>query len=92
METDVSAVQVTATGSAISFPTRVRGLWVAGNGTGASSVIFQDGNGGTTRLSLQAASTPVPAYMAMPHSGVKFSNSVYVSTLTNITSLTIFYG
>jgi hypothetical protein len=85
MLTDVRAAYLTATATAVSRPTRVRGLFVTGTGT----AIFRDGgSGGTERLTINAAgSQPV----IIPANGIKFDADVHV-TISGLTAVTVFHG
>jgi hypothetical protein len=60
---------------------------------GAGSVVFKDGgSGGTTRMTINTlASSTSPTYVLMPGQGVLFETNVYAD-VTDIGSVTIFYG
>ena len=48
MKSDVKAVRKNSTGSVFAGRTRLRGIILASDGTGAGTVILQDGNSVTT--------------------------------------------
>ena len=94
MQTDVKAAYVTASSAnAYAGPARVKAISVCT--TGACVVELTDGSAtGTSRLKFDVptSATENPFYMLMPGEGVQFQTSVYVKSLTNATSATIFYG
>ena len=94
MQTDVKAAYVTASSAnAYAGPARVKAISVAV--TGPTVVELTDGSAtGTSRLKFDVPATPAtnPFYMVLPGEGIQFTTTVYVKTLTNATSATIFYG
>ena len=90
MQTDVKNKYMNATGAAGIGTTRVKAVYLIATGTGGSAV-FADGQGGTTRLQLDTDTTSSGIYMLLPGEGVKFNNDPYV-TLTNVASISFFYG
>ena len=99
MQTDVLASPpLTATGQFTNQTptalgrTRIKGVYIVPTGT-AGSVVFRDGgSGGTTVMTLNTvASAAQPTYLLLPGEGVLFATSVH-GTVTNIGSVTIFYG
>ena len=99
MQTDVQAsVPITADGQFTDQAasnltrTRVKSIYIVPSGT-AGSVVFKDGgSGGTTRITINTvASATQPTYMLMPGQGILFETNVYAD-VTNIGSVTIFYG
>jgi len=99
MQTDVLAsVPLTATGQFTNqtptalIRTRVKAVYMVPTGT-AGSVVFKDGgSGGTTVMTLNTvASATQPTYLIFPGEGVLFSTNVH-GTVTNVGSVTIFYG
>jgi hypothetical protein len=99
MQTDVRAsVPITADGQFTDQAasnltrTRVKSIYIVPSGT-AGSVVFKDGgSGGTTRITINTvASATQPTYMLMPGQGILFETNVYAD-VTNIGSVTIFYG
>ena len=99
MQTDVLASQVlTADGqftdqaSATIGRARVKAVYMIPSAT-AGSVVFKNGGAsGTTIMTLNTvASATQPTYVLFPGEGVLFSTNVY-GDVTNIGSVTIFYG
>ena len=92
MQTDVKAVSLAASGDISAYPTRVRGLVVEPGASAGSVVVKDGGSGGTTVMTLNTvASATQPTYLIFPGEGVLFSTNVH-GTVTNVTSVTIFYG
>ena len=93
MQTDVKAATVTSTGSVFGGPARVKAIYAV-LASGAGSIVLNNGNGGTALISLTtpASATLNPMYIPLPGEGVRFTSSVYLGTLTNVTSLTVIYG
>lgn len=93
---DVRAKNMTATGaSGIGTPrARIKGVYYVPGGT-AGSVSFKDGgSGGTELLKLDTpanTSGTGAMYVLIPQDGVLFEADPYL-TLTNVTSVTFFYG
>ena len=93
MQTDVKSIYAdSAAANAFAGPTRVKGVYM--DLSGAGTLELSDGATGTVLLKLTTAATPTqnPVYVPIPGEGIKFSTSVYVKTLTNITSITVFHG
>ena len=93
---DVKAKTVTSTGAAgIGTPrARIKAVYFVPGGS-AGSVSFKDGGSGATELINLAtpASTAGTGCMSVliPGDGVRFEADPYI-TLTNVTSVTFFYG
>lgn len=93
---DVKAKTMASTGaSGIGTPrARVKGVYMVLGAT-AGSVSFKDGGSGGTELIL--FTTPANTtgtgsmYIIIPNDGVRFEADPYL-TLTNVTSVTFFYG
>lgn len=86
---DTLAKRVTGTGSVGVGPARVRGFQVT-TGGGAGRLTITQGNGGATAIDIDfGANTSDSVFI--PDEGVRVSD-IYVSALTNITAVTIFYN
>jgi len=99
MQTDVLAsVPLTADGQFTNQTptalgrTRIKAVYIVPAAT-AGSVVFKDGGAsGTTVLTLNTvASATQPTYLLLPGEGVLCATNVY-GDVTNIGSVTIFYG
>lgn len=100
MQTDVKATKAlaatgpfqTQTDVNITFRSRIKGIYAV-CGASAGSVVIASGQGGDTLLTLN---TPTAAnagsiYMIVPGEGILAENGLY-GTVTNTTSITLFYG
>ena len=100
MQTDVKSTKpLAATGvfktqsdADCTFRTRIKAIYAV-CGASAGSVVITDGDGGSTLLTL---TTPTAAnagsiYMLVPDQGILAENGLY-GTVTNTSSITIFYG
>ncbi len=85
---DVKAKRLTGTGSASVGPARIRQIQVLST-TGTPRLTITDGNGGSTVLDLDFIASDSHS-VNIPDEGIRVSD-IYVSTLTNITALTVFY-
>ena len=100
MQTDVKATKpLTATGAFktqtdadIAFRTRLKGLYCT-NGASEGSVVITSGSGGETLLTVNtpAAANADGVYFLIPDQGILAENGLY-GTVTNTSSITIFYG
>ena len=93
---DVKAKTVTSTGaSGIGTPrARIKGIYYVPAGT-AGSISFKDGGSSGTELINLATPANTSGtgcmYVLIPNDGVRFEADPYI-TLTNVTSVTFFYG
>ena len=92
MQTDVLSSHVEATGTMVSYRTRVRGYQCLSGGT-AGDIIFRDGgSGGVVRLQFNIpANTNNPFGNLIPGEGILFTTDVHVTLPTNA-KITVFYG
>ena len=90
MQTDVKAVSLSASATAFSGRTRVRGL-VVEPGASAGSVVLKDGgSSGTTVMTINTPTSGQVFNVIIPGEGVLFLTDVY-ATLSNA-KVTVFYG
>ena len=87
MKSDVKAVRVTATGTVFAGRTRLRGLILASDGSGAGSITLQDGSS-VTQFQGDCPEGDVFAFN-IPEDGVLFPGGMKVSTITNIAAATL---
>ena len=83
MKSDVKAVRKASTGSVFAGRTRLRGIILASDGTGAGTVILQDGNS-VTQFQVDVPNGDVFAYN-LAEDGILFEGGMTVSTLTKAT-------
>ena len=91
MQYDVSAASNTASATFVAGPARVKGLVVTTNGSLGSVICRDGGSSGTAKLTINTGGDAGVQNVVVPGEGVRFETDVYVA-LTNITSLTVFYG
>ena len=89
MRSDVQSIRLDSTGSASVGPARIRQVQVLSS-TGTPRLTFTDGNGGSTVLDLDFAISDSHS-VNIPSDGVRVSD-IYVSALTDITAITVFYN
>jgi hypothetical protein len=91
MQTDVKSATITATGSLVANPARIKSVIYQGNGN-AGSITFNDGQGGTEVFKLNTSAQDVYTIQSLiPGEGIRCVNSIY-ATLANVNSLTVIYG
>lgn len=94
MQYDVKAATRTTDGTMVAYRTRVKGLLISPTPEAAGTVVLKDGGtSGTTRLTINAASSTTvgPFPVVIPGEGILFDTDVYLD-LTDVTSVTVFYG
>ncbi len=81
-----------ATGTNDILRSRVKAVYIVPSGTAGSVVFKNGGTSGTTVMTLNTvASATQPTYLLLPGEGVLFSTNIYAD-VTNIGTVTIFYG
>lgn len=92
MQTDVNSVTVTASGLAVTARTRVKAIYYVAGAVAGSILVKNNGSGGVTQIDIATpAAATATGYMLLPGEGVLFATNVYL-TITNATSVIIFYG
>ena len=90
MNSDQKMVRVTATGDVAVGPARLTGMHISA-AAGGGRLTITDGNGGETLFDADfTASTD--GDLNIPQNGIRFDTGMWVSAITNITSVTLFYG
>ena len=87
MKSDVKAVRKDSTGSVFAGRTRLRGIILASDGTGAGTVILQDGNS-VTQFQVDVPNGDVFSYN-LAEDGILFEGGMTISTLTKATATII---
>lgn len=87
---DIKTKRVTGTGSLAVGPARIRQVQVL-TGLGAGRLTITDGNGGETLLDLDFLASDSHS-VNIPDYGIRAQSDVYISAVTNITALTVFYS
>jgi hypothetical protein len=89
---DVKSVRTaTAAATAVAGRKRLKGIHVAHDAVGAGRVTLTDGSAGATLLDLDFDATAGSDSVHIPADGILFESEIYVSVLTNIIGITIFY-
>lgn len=91
MSSLVKAERVTATGDIGVGPARLLNVRAVSDGVAEGRVTITDGVGGDVVLDFDVVSGN-DCDFTLPWDGIRCANSVVVSTLTNVISLTIVYG
>ena len=87
-DSDVKSKRITATGSLGVGPARIRQIQLK-TAAGTPRLTITDGNGGATVLDLDFNASTTHS-VNIPSNGIRVSD-IYVSTLTNIDAVTIFF-
>ena len=88
-DSDVKSKRITATGSLAVGPARIRQIQLK-TAAGTPRLTITDGNGGATVLDLDFNASTTHS-VNIPSNGIRVSD-INVSTLTNITAVTVFYN
>jgi len=86
---DVRSKRLTGTGSAAVGPARIRQIQVF-SASGTPKLTITDGSGGSTVLDLDFSASETHS-VNIPDEGIKVSD-IFVSVLTNITAITVFFS
>lgn len=85
-----SSAAQTGTGAVVARPCYVKSLWVV-SGASAGAVTLTDGVGGATILDIDTAAGADNDYLQIPGRGIRCETGAAIGTLTNVTSVTLFY-
>ena len=94
MQYDVKSTHLNASGSVFASRARIKGFSICANASQAGTLVLKDGgSSGTTmvELDIPSNSNPNSFYVLVPGEGVLCQTNIYAS-LTNIASVTVFYG
>lgn len=89
MQTDVSAVEKTTSGTAVAGPTRLKSIAIS-YASGGTVSIKDGGSGGTVVWSFTAPAGAGALYILFPGQGIRCETDMYVA-LTSATA-TVAYG
>ena len=87
MKSDVKAVRVTGTGAVFAGRTRLRGMILASDGSGAGSITLQDNTDSTTLFQGDCPEGDVFAFN-IPEDGILFPGGMKVSAIANLVGAT----
>jgi hypothetical protein len=91
---DVKSTHRNSSGTVYSQRTRVKGFSVCGVASQTGTLLLRDGGASgpvLIEIDIPSNSNPNSFYVAIPQQGVLFTTDVY-ATITNIASVTVFYG
>jgi hypothetical protein len=92
MQTDVYAKHTEATGTLLTYRTRVKGFICLSGGTAGDIILRDNGASGDVKIQFNVpANTNNPFNIVVPGEGVLFDINVHV-TLPTGAKLTVFYG
>jgi hypothetical protein len=91
MQTDVSSATRTSDGTLVSQATRIRGILITTTTTAGSVVLKDGGSSGTAKLTINTPAVAEIFNALIPAEGVRFTSDVYLD-VTNVDSVTVFYG
>lgn len=90
MAASITAKTITGTGTVLGGRTRLKAFYVKTASSGAPAVVFKNGSSGATLLSM-VFHTSDDNQITIPDHGMIFDDECH-ATLTNIDSLTGFFG
>jgi hypothetical protein len=93
-QTDVKSTHRNSSGSIFAGRARIKGFAICATASLAGTLLLKNGgSGGTTMIEIDipSNSNPNSFYVSVPGEGVLCSTDIY-ATLTNIASVTVFYG
>lgn len=94
MQYDVKSKHLNASGSIYGARARIKGFSICATASQSGTLLLKDGgSGGTTMIEVDipSNSNPNSFYVLVPGEGVLCETNIY-ATLTNIASVTVFYG
>jgi len=94
MQTDVKSTHLNASGSVYAGRARIKGIVMVATASAAGTLVLKDGGSGGTNvieIDVPSNSNPNSFYVAVPGEGVLCNTNIY-ATITNLASVTVFYG
>jgi len=94
MQYDVKSTHLNASGTISNQPARIKGFSICATASTAGTLVLKDGgSSGTARVEIDipSNSNPNSFYVLVPGEGVRCYTDIY-ATMTNIASVTVFYG
>jgi len=94
MQTDVKSTHLNASGSIFAGRARIKGFSICATASSAGTLVLKDGGSSgvsVVEIDIPSNSNPNSFYVAIPGEGVLCQTNIY-ATLTNISSVTVFYG
>ena len=92
MQYDVKSTHRNSSGSVFGSRARIKGFSICASASVAGTLLLKDGgSGGTTKIEINTPALAEIFNVAIPAEGVLFETDVYVD-VTNVSSITVFYG
>lgn len=94
MQTDVKSTHLNASGSIYTGRARIKGIVMVATASATGTLVLKDGGSSGTNMieiDVPSNSNPNSFYVAVPGEGVLCSTNIY-ATITNLASVTVFYG
>lgn len=94
MQYDVKSTHLNASGTISSQPARIKGFSICATASAAGTLQLKDGGSGGTvmvEIDIPSNSNPNSFYVLVPGEGVRCYTNIY-ATVTNLASVTVFYG
>ena len=94
MQFDVKSAHLNASGTVFAQPARIKGFSICATASAAGTLVLKDGGSSGTamiEIDIPSNSNPNSFYILVPGEGVRCYTNIY-ATLTNIASVTVFYG
>ena len=94
MQYDVKSTHLNASGSIFASRARIKGFSICATPSQAGTLVLKDGGSSGTamiEIDIPSNSNPNSFYVLVPGEGVLCTTNIY-ATLTNIASVTVFYG
>jgi len=91
---DVKSTHLNASGVIFAGRSRIKGIAICASAGSTGTLLLKDGGTGgsvVVELDIPANSNPNSFYVTVPGDGVLCSTSIY-ATMTNLASVTVFYG
>lgn len=87
---DVKAANASSNTTIIGGPARVKSIYYTANASAGSISLKNGGSGGTTLVTINVPANGFGT-IYIPGDGIRFEANVY-TVLTNVSSVTVFYG
>ena len=94
MQTDVKSSHLNASGSVYAGRARIKGIAICASASLLGTLLLKDGGSGgaiVIEIDIPSNTNPNSFYMLVPGEGVLCTTNIY-ATITNLASVTIFYG
>jgi len=94
MQYDVKSTHLNASGTISNQPARIKGFSICATASTAGTLVLKDGGSSGTamvEIDIPSNSNPNSFYVLVPGEGVRCYTDIY-ATMTNIASVTVFYG